>query len=238
MGKSNILNKIKELYKLNRKEINRCITEVMSDMDALIGTLAALNQVDPGKYPENYEILSMEACLRAERIACNIRHFIYTTASITKKDLMKLISQEHNVKIAKDDNYGALSITLPSLLPKKKQVNGGEFLLDALYFALQEFAEANGYTKFKECVVCFFHAYDKKISSQKIRDYDNIETKQVLDIIAAFTMTDDSGRYCDTYHTSISGEANFTEIVVVEKDKFLAWLSAEFHTVQNSPIEE
>lgn len=223
---------------MNRKEINMCIADVMSDMDALIGTLAALNQIDPGKYPENYEILSIEACLRAEKIACNIRHFIYTTANITKKDLLNLVSQEHNVKIEKDANYGVLSITLPSLLPKRKQVNGGEFLLDALYFALQEFAETNGFMKFKECVVCFFHTYDKKASIKNVRDYDNIETKQVLDIVAAFAMTDDSGRYCDIYHTTIAGEANYTKIAIVEKDKFLEWFSCVIGVVKDFPFTE
>ena len=57
-------------------------------------------------------------------------------------------------------------------------------------------------------------------------DYDNIELKQALDTISIFTMVDDSGSYCDAYHTTELSDKDCTRITIMDKDKFPEWLAA------------
>ena len=84
--------------------------------------------------PDNYETLSTDAALRAERIACRLRHLIYSSTTIRKGDYLKSASVMHGITITYENEV--LAVTLPSLLPKRRQRQSAEFLLDPLYFAL------------------------------------------------------------------------------------------------------
>ena len=77
---------------------------------------------------------------------------------------------------------------------------------------------------FKECVVCFTHVFDRSLSSRRVRDYDNLECKQILDTAACFLMTDDSGLLCDAYHTTIFGDTDCTILTIMDTDSFPKWL--------------
>lgn len=73
-------------------------------------------------------------------------------------------------------------------------------------------------------MVCFSHVFDKNLSDRRVRDYDNLECKQLLDTVAGFLMTDDSGLFCDAYHTTEFGERDCTILAVMEKSRFPGWL--------------
>ena len=45
-----------------------------------------MNTTDLQRYADNFEVLSSDAALRAERIACRLRHLIYSTTSIKKEE--------------------------------------------------------------------------------------------------------------------------------------------------------
>ena len=60
----------------------------------------------------------------------------------------------------------------------------------------------------------------------RVRDYDNLELKQIQDVIAAYVLTDDSGLLCDTYHTTELGEADQIRISIMEKGHFPGWLKS------------
>ena len=91
--------------------------------------------------PDNYETLSTDAALRAERIACRLRHLIYSSTTIRKGDYLKSASVMHGITITYENEV--LAVTLPSLLPKRRQRQSAEFLLDPLYFALEQYAKEN-----------------------------------------------------------------------------------------------
>ena len=51
-----------------------------------------------------------------------------------------------------------------------------------------------------------------------------MEFKQILDIISPFVLKDDSGLYCDSYHTTELGNEDYTSVNIMEKSVFPAWL--------------
>ena len=69
---------------MDRAVLSQRITSILSDLNRLTNTLYALNMTDIQRYPENYEVLSTDAALRAEKITCRLRHLIYSTTNIKK----------------------------------------------------------------------------------------------------------------------------------------------------------
>ena len=47
-----------------------------------------MDTTDIQRYPDNYEVLSTDAALRAEKIACRLRHLIYSSTTIHKGDYL------------------------------------------------------------------------------------------------------------------------------------------------------
>ena len=83
---------------------------------------------------------------------------------------------------------------------------------------------------FKECVVSFNHVFDRSLSTKRIRDYDNLECKQLLDTVSGFLLLDDGGLFCDVYHTTSLGQSDYTILTIMEKDAFPNWLSGQKNT--------
>ena len=109
----------------------------------------------------------------------------------------------HGIEIRYEN--GVLEVMLPSLLPKRKQRQSTEFLIDPVYFALNNYADHHPMPKFSHCVVCFSHIYSRELPARRVRDYDNLELKQLLDVISTFIMADDSGLLCDAYNHDGTG---------------------------------
>ena len=78
--------------------------------------------------------------------------------------------------------------------------------------------------RFKHCVVCFSHIYSADRFECRVRDYDNLELKQILDVIATFIMEDDTGILIDAYNTIEIGETDCTRISIMDKNRFPEWL--------------
>jgi len=129
-----------------------------------------------------------------------------------------------NCRVLQED-YLMLEITLPCLLPKRKQRQSTEFLIDPLYFTLSQYSDNNELPKFRQCVVCFSHIYSEKFHNRRVRDYDNLELKQLLDVLSTFIMVDDTGLLVDAYNTTEIGEADCTRISVMAKEDFPKWLN-------------
>ena len=208
---------------MERKIISKRIGEILDDISRLSNALYAMDTTDIQRYPDNYEIFSTDAALRSEKIACRLRHLIYASTSIKKSEYLKSAGVIHGIHI--EYQNGVMDITLPCLLPKRKQRQSTEFLLDPLYFTLDQYADNNPMPKYRHCVVCFSHIYDRNLSSRRIRDYDNLELKQILDVISTFIMIDDGGLLCDAYNTTELGETDCTRVSIMDKDSFPGWLA-------------
>lgn len=209
---------------MDRAVISNRINRILSDISKLSSTLYAMESTDIEKYPGNYTMLTTDAALRSELIACRIRHLVYGTTPIRKETYLADAGAVHGITIREED--GILQITLPCLLPKKKQRQSAEFLTDPLYFALSQYADSHMLPFYQQCVVCFCHIYSAELPGNRIRDYDNLEMKQVLDVLATFIMEDDNGLLVDAYNTTELGDTDCTCICIMDKSHFPRWLEA------------
>lgn len=171
---------------MDRKLISHRIGSILDDISRLSNALYALDTTDIQRYPDNYETLSIDAALRAERIACRLRHLIYSSTTIRKGDYLKSAGVMHGITVNCENRV--LEVTLPCLLPKRKQRQSDEFLLDPLYFVLDQYAREHPLPYYRDCVVCFAQVYDRALPDRRIRDYDNLSEKQLLDLLSSFVM--------------------------------------------------
>ena len=219
---------------MDRNLISHRVGSILDDMSRLSNALYAMDTIDIQRYPDNYETLSTDAALRAERIACRLRHLIYSSTTIRKGDYLRSASTMHGISIAYES--GVLEVTLPTLLPKRRQRQSDEFLLDPLYFALEQYAKEHSMPHYRDCVVCFAQVYDRILPPKRVRDFDNLDEKHLLDLISAFVMTDDTGLLCDAYNTAELGDQDCTRIYVMDKRQFPVWLAehkSELKTISN-----
>ena len=207
---------------MDRKMITRRIGDVLSNLSRLTNNLHAMDSLDIQRYPDNYETISTEAVLRAEKIACQLRNLLFASTSIPREEYLVMAGEAHGIEIAYED--GILAVTMPRLLPKKKSKQSGLFLLDPLGAALAQYAKENHMPRFRECVVCVSHVYTHELPVWCLLDYDNLQQKQLLDMIALYVMVDDSGLLCDAYNTTELGEKDCTRIYIMGKNRFAEWL--------------
>lgn len=190
-----------------------------------------MSTADIQRYPGNYEILSTDAALRAEKIACQLRHLIYATTQTNARQYLLSASDTQGIEIGMVD--GMIEITLPGLLPKKKQRQSSEFLLDPFNAALSQFVQEHPVPRFQHCAVCFCSVYDRTLPKRRIRDYDNLELKQLLDVAASYLLVDDSGLLCDTYNTTALGDADCTHIFIMDSARFPGWMNERQTALQS-----
>ena len=207
---------------MDRNLITHRIRDVSGNLSRLNNNLHAMNSLDIQRYPDNYETMSTEAALRAEKIACQLRSLLYASTGIPKEEYLIKAGEAHGIEIHNED--GILKITLPRLLPKKKSKQSSLFMLDPLGAALAKYTTDHTFPRFRECVVCFSHVYDHELPDWCLFDYDNLQQKQLLDMVALYVMIDDSGLLCDAYNTTELGEKDCTRIYVMEKNRFSGWL--------------
>ena len=211
---------------MERKIISKRIGSILDDLSRLNNALYAMDTTDIQRYPDNYEVLSMDAALRAESVACRLRHLIYASTGIKKAEYLTSAQSAHGIEIAYKE--GVLSVSLPSLLPKRRQRQNTEFLFRPAILCHGTVCQRKyAAPHYRDCVVCFTQVYDQSLPTRRVRDYDNLEEKQLLDVLATFVMTDDCGLLCDAYNTAVLGEKDCTRISIMEKARFPLWISEQ-----------
>ncbi|MEY8420020.1 DUF6100 family protein [Oscillospiraceae bacterium 44-5] len=216
---------------MNRAILSQRITSILADLNRLTNALYAMNTTDIQRYPDNYEVLSTDAALRAEHIACRLRHLIYSTTSIKKEEYLTSAAVMQGINV--EEKEGVLEIMLPCLLPKRKQRQSTEYLLDPFTAAMAQYSREHPMPRLRHCVVCFSHVYCQDLPQRRVRDYDNLELKQFLDVAASFILTDDSGLLCDAYNTTELGETDCTRISIMDSKHFPKWLSERQTALQS-----
>lgn len=216
---------------MDKEVLSKRISSILSDITRLTNTLYAMNTTDIQRHYDNYEVLSIDAALRAEQITCRLRHLIYATTSLKKEEYLTSAAVMQGIAVEYKD--GVVEITLPCLLPKRKRWQSSEFILDAFTVALGQYSKNHAMPRFQHCVVCFSHVYCKSLPTRRIRDYDNLELKQFLDVAASFLLTDDAGLLCDAYNTTELGDADCTRIFIMDSKFFPTWLNAREAKLQS-----
>lgn len=210
---------------MNRFTLSARLSRIQEEIPKLSNTISAMKITDTDAYGKNYEELSLDAALRAEKIACSLRNLIFAANLIEKPVLMEKTAEIQGIEIHHTNDH--VEIILPGLMPKRTKRVNTTYLTDPLYYSLQSYTKEHTLPHFKECVVCFSHIFDRNLSSRRIRDYDNLECKQILDTAASFLMTDDSGLFCDAYHTTEFGDRDCTILTIMETGAFPKWLKEQ-----------
>lgn len=207
---------------MNRETLSTRLLRIEEEIPKLSNTINAMKITDTGIYGKNYEALSMDAALRAERIACSLRNIIFASNFVNRTVLMEKTAKVHGITIRHEENF--IEITLPGLMPKRTKRVNTTFLTDPLNASLEAYEKEHSLPHFEECVICFSHVFDRELSSRRIRDYDNLECKQILDTVASHVLTDDGGLLCNEYHTTEFGDRDCTILTIMSKISFPNWL--------------
>ena len=184
--------------------------------------LYELEHLLPSPAPEQFIETAKSAALLSERSTAQLRNFLFTICGGMPQDYYLQAADMQGIRVDMTD--GILSVRLPALLPKKIRTEGFKFLQPALHVALQHYYNQQGVPHFRECTICIEHIYDRCLPLKAVRDYDNLEMKEILDIIALYCMTDDTGALCDQFQTTRFADSSCTIISIMQKEKFSAWL--------------
>lgn len=202
---------------------NNRLRNIQDEIIRLNNAVMAMGAYNIRKYPDNFLEFSMDTAVRAEKLACKFRHLIGAYGTVKPPAFMQRVSEAQNIQISEEN--GTVLIRVPRLLPKWKNNRSGEFLTQPLFYVMETYCKEHTVTKFSECAVCFVHVYDKALSLERIRDYDNMQMKHILDTVATFLMADDTGLLCDAYHTTEYGDADCTCIYIMSQDRLPDFIS-------------
>jgi len=205
--------------KMDTDTIRKRIASISNDIQRLSNVLLMLSGMDIPHYYDAYEKLSIEAAQRAEWIALRLRHLVYIL--VWKPSYMPKAVDALGIEVR--ENEGLYEITLPSLMPKRKARQGTEYIINPLMFALEQFVKSHTIKRFPHTTVCFVLVYDRNLPERRIRDYDNLELKSILDAAAAYLMKSDAGLLCDTYHTTELGERDCMQMFLMDTDRYPQW---------------
>ena len=210
---------------MKKSIITKRIEHLRRDNEKITQTLIAMDGTDMEHHADNFKHLAIDAALCSELITCRMRHLLYDYTDVRKPEYLTSAAAVQGIIIREYSDM--LEIEVPCLFPHRKQRQSSEYLTDPLYFLLSQYTDSRPVKKYTDCVVCFVHEYNKDLPNRRIRDYDNLEQKQMLDVIAAFILQDDSGMCCDSYNTVALGDADKTKIFIMSRDRFGAWLAEQ-----------
>jgi len=170
-----------------------------------------------------------KVAISSEYLTRNLRQHAGGLSPNSTQNYMQDAARALDIVVVQDEK-GVVKITMPSLLPKRKQ-RGAKFVAEPLREVLRIFIRDNpDFIRFDKCVICFTHVYGCKFGEKlktekaKIRDVDNIELKEIVDVINTYLLTDDSGKWCDMYHTSRLEPEDSTVIEIMHQSQFYDWM--------------
>ncbi len=210
---------------MEKKYIKNRIAHLKRENEKIEHYLNLLDEADQEYQTEEFRQYAADAALKSEVFTCSMRHLLYDFTNIRKAEYLSSAADSQGIIIREYSDM--FEIELPCLFPHRKQRMSSEYITDPLYFLLSRYTELHPIQKYADCVVCFVHEYDKELPHRRIRDYDNMEQKQVLDVIAAFILTDDGGMCCDSYNTVALGDADKTRIFIMPRERFCTWLAEQ-----------
>jgi len=127
------------------------------------------------------------------------------------------------------DDVGVVRITLPALLPGRSSARTG-FVSDPLYEVVEQFiADYPNFKRFDKCTIWVTHVYDWDLPTEgRIRDFDNLELKEIIDIINPFLLKDDSPKWCSIYQDMEKGDTDATHILIMKDHQFARYFARQF----------
>lgn len=206
------------MYSETEKMI-KSITKQLCELMVLSKNMDQISQCDD---EVSLGRLTNDFIAKCEKLTCYARAFAINTYVAPSEILLSNAAEIQGIKVCKKGEI--LDIEIPFLLPKKNHKNT-KFICDPLYYILNEAAEKTELKVEERAIVCFVHVYDQNNKRVSPRDYDNVEAKRILDIVALFALKDDGAEFCDIVNTMEFGETNKTKIFVMPERCYFDWKS-------------
>lgn len=213
-----------------QNEMTRRITHIRRLLERIEQIIYSLGKLDAELYPNEHLTHCTEAALLCERVTCLMRNIVYATSGQRRGIYLGHAANTQGINIMYHE--GIFEIHLPVLLPHKQSKLSSQFLFDPLNTALTDFLHSVPVPKFRECTICICHSYDSNLSKGIIFDYDNLQLKQLIDIIAAHILTDDNAKLCNIYQSCMPSDKDCTKVFILPKNYFSKWLLL-YETVKN-----
>lgn len=199
------------------KTIEDMTGELIRQSCDLLATVRKINETDYNSEVKNFEYLTDRLEILSEKFACSVRDFARKTFVANRYEVMDKASEMQGIEVRKDGNV--IIVDLPFLLPRKKGKEH-KFIGDPLWYKLEELSKSEDLKIREKAVICIIHTYDNVNKKARCYDYDNLESKKILDIITLFTLTDDAPEYCDIYQTVQLSNSDKTRILIIPIDEF------------------
>lgn len=190
------------------QRINRLKDDVLRFQNAI----CAYETTDAVRYPENFEKLGLDMALRAEAIACSTRNIASVFMTNGRKELIHQVSDAQGIQVRQ--NELGYEISMPFLMTKRSGRQSVMFLLEPLSCALEAFTKEHPIERMERAVIWYIYEYEEGTPTRHIRDYDNLEAKEVLDVINTFFLVDDGGDFCELHYSTHRGKKNGTRIII------------------------
>ena len=159
-----------------------------------------------------------KAVFRSEHLPLKLREFTSRYGIKKYSEVMEYSCAVLGIQVEGISDDGSIKITLPTLQHK---IKGYRFhlLQEPLRFALSRYVKSNdSFQVFDQATITFQHLYPFNEETDRhdmIRDYDNLESKFVIDVITTFLLADDNMYHIDVVYTSKACD-RFGTIVTVE----------------------
>ena len=198
--------------------------------------LKALHGIVESRDLETALELSVTAAKISEGVALKTRALpAHTCHPRAERAAQEAISESVPVEIRLTEE-GWFYLCMPILLPRKEK-SPRNYLRGFLYPALASFAWERLPIRYRDCVMIFRHTYDRNRPEREYRDHDNIELNTVVDAVAMFFLVDDTPFECRHYYCSVVGEEESTEVFIVPRNEFGAWLSQEKNIRKSNKVK-
>ena len=198
--------------------------------------LKALHGIAESRDLETALELSVTAAKISEGVALKTRALpAHTCHPRAERAAQEAISESVPVEIRLTEE-GWFYLCMPILLPRKEK-SPRNYLRGFLYPALASYARERPPIRYRDCVMIFRHTYDRNRPEREYRDHDNIELNTVVDAVTMFFLVDDTPFECRHYYCSVVGDEESTEVFIVPRNAFGAWLSQEKNIRKSNKVK-
>lgn len=185
------------------------------DMLRLQNSLTVYEIADSSKYPENFDQLGLDIAMQSEAIACSTRTIVSNFMTNGRPQLIREVAKAQGIRV--EENKLGYEIIMPYLMTKRSGKHSVMFILEPLSYALRQFVKTHPIERMKHAVIWFIYEYAEETPMRHIRDYDNIEAKEVLDLINTHFLVDDGAQFCELHYSVKRGKRNCTRIVISQE---------------------
>lgn len=185
----------------------------------MLTQLDYLESIGSRLHEEEYEQeLYSKYVTEAENMALEAREFVPLQYKRAADEYRMMGSDLNDISVEKEGEV--LTIIIPRLLPHrtKQSASTKAYFYKTFCPALHE--ALKNMTVYEEKVVIWYEHMHS--CHDELRDFDNIETKYITDIIAPYVIKDDNPNWCSVYHSGKETNRDaYTKIRIMPEKLFV-----------------